>query len=144
MQAALSAAVNAFLAPTPGAAVTNTTIIAQAVADSGLWLPCATAFLAVDGSLQDFLAATLQSDPNLVFPTATWGSVRTTNVKTAQPALSDSIAFAWSVGEYSNCSVLCGGGTQTRAVACQDSLGNPADASLCGGAAPPSSRCGGL
>jgi hypothetical protein len=140
-QVAFSAAINAFLAPAPGSITTNTSVLALAAADSGLWVPAATAILTADASaLQDFLAGTLQSDPNLVLPTGMWGALRTTNVRVVQPSLANSVRHAWNVGEYSNCSALCGGGSQMRSVTCLDSFGNAADASMCGGAAPPSAR----
>lgn len=141
LQLALSTAVNAFLAPSPNVVITNTTVITQGMASSGLWLPCATVFFTADsGSLQDFLANTLQSDPNLILPTATWGSVRTTNIKAAQPAAPASISYNWVVGDYTNCSVMCGGGSQQRQVACLDNYGNAADPTMCPQPAPQSSR----
>lgn len=141
VQVALSAAINTFLAPSPNVVITNTTVITQALAGSGLWVPCATAFL-LSGSyqLQDFFVNTLLTDPNLILPTATWGSVRTTNTKIAQPVAPASINYIWRTGEYSDCSVMCGGGTQQREVSCWDSYGNPADASMCSSPAPSISR----
>jgi hypothetical protein len=60
MQAAWSGAINAFLAPSVDARVSNTTVLNQALASSGLWLPCVTELLVNDAALQDFLANTLQ------------------------------------------------------------------------------------
>lgn len=37
----------------------------------------------------------------------------------------------WSIGNWNNCSVSCGGGTETRSVDCLDSQGNPAVISSC-------------
>ncbi|KAF8062687.1 Papln [Scenedesmus sp. PABB004] len=139
-RAAFSAAVNDFLAPAPGAAVSATAVLTQALSGSGLWLPAATALLGGDAALLDYLAATLAGDPNLVFPTATWGSVRCTNIRVAAPATPAALAYAWSVGDYGNCSALCGGGRQARRVACLDSLGNDAQPSACAPPAPPASR----
>lgn len=145
LQLSLSTAVNAFLAPSPTAVISNTTVITQAQAGGGLWLPCATIFYAAaSASLQDYLAATLQSDPNLILPTAIWGSVRTANIKIAQPAAPANIVYTWVVGDYTNCSKLCndgdGGGIQQRQVSCLDNYGNSADHSLCTPPAPVSSR----
>lgn len=142
LQVAFSSAINAFLAPSASSVITNTTIITQALASSGLWLPCATAFFTADSAtLQDYLATTLQSDPNLILPTATWGSVRTANIKVAQPAAPASITYIWNVGEYTNCSVMCGGGVQQRQVSCLDNYANVADPSMCTPPMPASSRC---
>lgn len=140
MQLAFSAAVNAFLAASPNQVVTNTTVIAQALASNGLWLPCSTALFTTDASLQNFLADTLQSDPNLVFPTAAWGPVRTTNIKVVQPVMSGSLVYGWVAGDYSNCSTMCGGGSQTRQVGCMDNLGNPAEPMMCAAPAPANNR----
>lgn len=137
---ALSAAVNAFLAPAPDAVVSNTSVLAQALAPGGLWLPCATALLGGDASLQDFLATTLEGDPNLVFPTAAWGAVRTSNIKVAQRAQPGGVTYAWLAGDYGNCSQLCGGGWQAREVACVDSLGNAAPTPACTAPEPPANR----
>eukprot|EP00879_Flechtneria_rotunda_P014149 GHRR01014781.1.p1 GENE.GHRR01014781.1~~GHRR01014781.1.p1 ORF type:complete len:598 (+),score=179.22 GHRR01014781.1:1483-3276(+) len=137
---AFSAAVNAFLAPSPSVIVSNTSIIIQARAGSDLWFPCATAQLAGDANLHDFLASTLQGDPNLVFPTAAWGTVRTVNVKVVMPSTPEAVTYSWSVGDYGNCSALCGGGQQTRLVVCLDSVGNAADSTLCPSPMPASSR----
>lgn len=82
----------------------------------------------------------LQGDPNLVFPTGSWGSVRTTNIKMAVPSTPASVTYAWSVGDYGNCSALCGGGQQRRTVSCLDSFGNTAPAYACQQPAPPSNR----
>jgi len=60
MQAAWSGAINAFLAPSVDARVSNTTVLNQALASSGLWLPCVTELLVNNAALQDFLANTLQ------------------------------------------------------------------------------------
>ncbi|MBI9074200.1 MAG: lamin tail domain-containing protein [Desulfatibacillum sp.] len=43
---------------------------------------------------------------------------------------------AWSVGQWSACSALCGGGTSARTVACLDETGNVVDDSLCSGDKP--------
>lgn len=40
------------------------------------------------------------------------------------------------VGLWGNCSSNCGGGIQTRSVACVDQRGKPANASLCQGKVP--------
>lgn len=145
LQVAFSAAINAFLAPSSGAVITNTTVITQALASNGLWLPCATVFYTADSAvLQDYLSTTLQSDPNLILPTAKWGSLRTTNIKIAQPAVLASVSYTWVIGEYTNCSVMCGGGTQQRQVSCLDNYGNAADPSMCSMPVPASNRCAAL
>jgi hypothetical protein len=66
--------------------------------------------------------------------------LRTTNIKVAQPAVLTSISYNWVIGEYTNCSVMCGGGTQQRQVSCLDNYGNPADPSMCSAPTPASSR----
>eukprot|EP01006_Ploeotia_vitrea_P034698 TRINITY_DN65790_c14_g1_i2.p1 TRINITY_DN65790_c14_g1~~TRINITY_DN65790_c14_g1_i2.p1 ORF type:complete len:1985 (+),score=893.63 TRINITY_DN65790_c14_g1_i2:504-5957(+) len=42
--------------------------------------------------------------------------------------------YSWSSGEWSSCSVACGGGTQTRTVECKSSTGPVVDDSYCSGA----------
>jgi Thrombospondin type 1 domain len=65
-------------------------------------------------------------------------------------ALADCTAYSWSIGGWGDCSVTCGGGTQTRTVVCSAldtttelSLG-PVDGSICTalfGSAPTSQVC---
>ncbi|KAF6252354.1 hypothetical protein COO60DRAFT_1644127 [Scenedesmus sp. NREL 46B-D3] len=128
-QAAFSAVVNAFLAPSPDIIVSNTSVITQAVAGSGL--------RRVPAQLP---GGTLQGDPNLVFPTATWGSVRTVNIKEALPTALATVVYNWKVGDYGDCSKLCGGGVQARRVQCLDNYGNEADTSSCPQATPAHER----
>lgn len=51
--------------------------------------------------------------------------------------------YNWSVGDYSQCSQECNGGTKTRSVVCRESTtGNTVDDGLCGGGKPAgSSAC---
>ena len=52
--------------------------------------------------------------------------------------------YQWAPGAYSDCSRTCGGGVQTRAIACQRNDGLYVDASLCGNQPKPGSSqvCG--
>jgi hypothetical protein len=75
-----------------------------------------------------------------VFPTGSWGTVRTVAVKSAMPANPSSTVYSWFVGDYGNCSALCGGGQQRRTVTCLDNLSNAAPASLCPQPAPANNR----
>ena len=121
-QTGFSSAVNDFLAHVRGAAVSNTTVLDQAAADNGaLRLAAGTTFLSGDAALREYLSLTLQDDPNLIFPTATWGEIVTSDVRLVLPATPASLSFGWAVGNYGNCSRLCGGGQQTRRVVCMDS-----------------------
>ncbi|MDB4946583.1 MAG: Thrombospondin, type 1 repeat protein [Labilithrix sp.] len=46
------------------------------------------------------------------------------------------VTTSWSAGTYSECSATCGGGTQTRAVACKDQGGVAREDSWCSGLKP--------
>jgi hypothetical protein len=141
LQVAFSAAINSFITTGPGDVITNTTVLAQLMTSNGLWMPCATVFFPKHTTvLQQYLADTLTSDPNLVLPTSRWGSVRTSNIQIVQPAAPSSIAYTWRLGEFGGCNVLCGGGLQLRPVACMDSYHNPVDFSMCPRPQPAGSR----
>lgn len=139
-QAAFSAAVNAFLAPSLGDVASNTSWLHQSHNGPVLCLPSATALLEGGDALRDFFQTTLDKDPNMVFPTAAWGQIRTSNIIYRAPEVASELSFNWYASDYGNCSALCGGGLQTRQVACMDSLSNPAAESSCPQPAPTTSR----
>jgi hypothetical protein len=120
-------------------------VLDQAFGSEGLWLPCATAFYLQQGSntaLMAYLADVLRADPNLILPTAKWGgAVRVTNINIVLPPNPASIVYRWELGEFSACSNMCGGGAQTRMVACMDNFNNPAEHSSCPRPEPPVTRC---
>lgn len=140
MQAAYSAAVNSFLAPTMGDVVSNTTFLHQEHVGTTLCLPSATALLEGGDVLRDFFQATLDKDPNMVFPTAAWGTIRTSNIIYRAPEKQSELTFNWFASDYGNCSALCGGGEQSRQVACMDSRNNPAAESSCPQPPPATTR----
>jgi hypothetical protein len=82
----------------------------------------------------------LQADLNLVYPAAVWGPMQAVNIKNAV-ATAPARAFNWRRGDYSECSVLCGGGFQYRNVSCyDDSSGNIAPAANCLATMPDTNR----
>jgi hypothetical protein len=116
-------AIRAFLKPAPGApsalapsaaeAAAQAAVLAVQPAAAGVWVPTAVAVAGdADGGLRALLAATLRSDANYVFPSAAWGVVKAVNVREALPTTPEPVAYRWVVGEYGECSALCGGGLQ--------------------------------
>jgi len=54
--------------------------------------------------------------------------------------ISDPPPASWSLGEWGDCNVQCGGGTQTRDVFCKDLSGNVIADRYCSGTKPSSTR----
>jgi hypothetical protein len=69
-----------------------------------------------------------------------WGVMSASNVKEVMPSSSSTIEFEWNMGDYSNCSVLCGGGQQFREVHCKDNFGNYVQEGSCPQPPPPATR----
>lgn len=120
--------------------MSNTTILDQSYSGTVLCLPSATAILAGGDTLREFFQSTLDKDPNMVFPTAAWGTIRTTNIVYRAPERNSELTYYWFASDYGDCSALCGGGQQTRQLACMDSRGTPAADSDCPQPTPASTR----
>jgi hypothetical protein len=165
---AFSRAVELFLAPTtlPGepspANVTLLDVRQQHEEERGGARVSASVELVAGAApgMAAYLAAALQSDPALVFPTAQWGAASVPRVEVAVAASAPrspaapaeprppseaetqqqpGLYYSWRAGDYGPCPVLCGGGVQRRAVECVSTGGGSqaADPALCAGLPPP-------
>jgi len=79
-------------------------------------------------------------DSALFLPTELWGIVHLLGAQLIQPSDPASASFTWTLGDYSDCSALCGGGQQSRDVTCTDTRNNPVPAGLCPQPAPATVR----